>query len=197
MCRSLFRRGGVALVGGVIMFTKKPEQETGGDPLRKMSDRQAGETTPFGDRPPSYGKSSLPSKLVPSIIGEDLMITGNVTSKGEIQVDGEIQGDVQCGSLLLGDKSQITGCVLAEDVVVRGRVLGSIRGLRVTLQAQSHVEGDIYHQSLAIEQGAYFEGKSRRSDDPLATKQADKPAAPPDKADAQPANPTPAPRAAE
>ena len=90
-----------------------------------------------------------------------------MTSKGEIQVDGEIQGDVQCGSLLLGDKSQIIGCVLAEDVVVRGRVLGSIRGLRVTLQAQSHVEGDIYHQSLAIEQGAYFEGKSRRTDDPL------------------------------
>jgi len=48
--------------------------------------------------------------------------------------------------------------------------------LRVTLQAQSHVEGDIYHQSLAIEQGAYFEGKSRRTDDPLSTK-ADKPTA--------------------
>jgi cytoskeletal protein CcmA (bactofilin family) len=46
--------------------------------------------------------------------------------------------------------------------------VGSVRGLRVTLQAQSHVEGDIFHQSLAIEQGAYFEGKSRRSDDPLA-----------------------------
>jgi cytoskeletal protein CcmA (bactofilin family) len=30
------------------------------------------------------------------------------------------------------------------------------------------VEGDIFHQSLAIEQGAYFEGKSRRSDNPLA-----------------------------
>ena len=149
------------------MFTKKPEREMGGDPLTKMSDRPVTETTPFGERSPSYVKSAGPSKLVPSIIGEDLMITGNVTSKGEIQVDGEIQGDVQCGSLLLGDKSQITGCVLAEDVVVRGRVLGSIRGLRVTLQAQSHVEGDIYHQSLAIEQGAYFEGKSRRSDDPM------------------------------
>jgi cytoskeletal protein CcmA (bactofilin family) len=60
------------------------------------------------------------------------------------------------------------GSVIAEDVVVRGRVEGSIRGLRVTLQAQSHVDGDIYHQSLAIEQGAYFEGKSRRSDDPMA-----------------------------
>jgi cytoskeletal protein CcmA (bactofilin family) len=52
--------------------------------------------------------------------------------------------------------------------VVRGKVIGSIRGLRVTLQSQSHVEGDIFHQSLAIEQGAYFEGKSRRSDDPMA-----------------------------
>ena len=105
--------------------------------------------------------------MVPSIIGEDLTITGNVTSKGEIQVDGEIQGDIHCGSLLLGDKSQVIGGVIAEDVVVRGRVVGSIRGVRVTLQAQSHVEGDIFHQSLAIEQGAYFEGKSRRTDDPL------------------------------
>ena len=46
--------------------------------------------------------------------------------------------------------------------------MGSIRSKRVMLQSQSRVEGDIYHQSLAIEQGAYFEGKSRRSDDPTA-----------------------------
>jgi len=113
--------------------------------------------------------------MVPSIIGEDLTISGNVTSKGEIQVDGEIQGDVHCGSLLLGDKSKVEGSVIAEDVVVRGKVLGSIRGLRVTLQSQSHVEGDIFHQSLAIEQGAYFEGKSRRSDDPMADVQSPAP----------------------
>ena len=168
------------------MFTKKPEREMSGDSPQRMPDRPS-DTSPFGERPAGYVKSTSPSKLVPSIIGEDLTITGNVSSKGEIQVDGEIQGDVQCGSLLLGDKSQINGSVLAEDVVVRGRVLGSIRGLRVTLQAQSHVEGDIYHQSLAIEQGAYFEGKSRRTDDPLLTK-ADTPAA---------ASTAPAPRAAE
>ena len=99
---------------------------------------------------------------------EDLTIRGNVISAGEIQVDGEIEGDIRCGSVLLGDKSKVTGGVAAEDVVVRGHVVGSIRGLRITLQAQSHVEGDIFHQSLAIEQGAYFEGKSRRSDNPLA-----------------------------
>src|SRR4029079_588092 len=150
------------------MFTKKPERELAGDAFQRSAERAAGENSAFAERQPIYTKSPSPGKLVPSIIGEDLIITGNVTSKGEIQVDGEIQGDVNCGSLLLGDKSKIVGGVVAEDVVVRGRVIGSIRGLRVTLQAQSHVEGDIHHQSLAIEQGAYFEGKSRRSDDPLS-----------------------------
>ena len=159
------------------MFTKKPEPA---DTVTKLGERPSSseKSSPFTERPATYSKSPNPSpgpsssgnasKMVPSIIGEDLTVNGNVSSKGEIQVDGEIQGDIDCGSLLLGDKSQINGSVRAEDVVVRGKVIGSIRGLRVTLQSQSHVEGDIFHQSLAIEQGAYFEGKSRRSDDPMA-----------------------------
>ncbi|MGV1014752.1 MAG: bactofilin family protein [Methyloceanibacter sp.] len=148
------------------MFTKKPEPI---ESLGKIGEKSGDKDSPFAERPAAFTKSSTSStKMVPSIIGEDLSITGNVTSKGELQVDGEIQGDIHCGSLLLGDKSQVIGGLIAEDVVVRGRVVGSIRGLRVTLQSQAHVEGDIFHQSLAIEQGAYFEGKSRRSDDPLA-----------------------------
>ncbi len=106
--------------------------------------------------------------MVPSVIGEDLTVEGNVISKGEVQLEGEIKGDCHCASLVIGDKALIEGGVLADDVIVRGKVVGSIRGHRVTLQSSSHVEGDIFHQSLAIEQGAYFEGKSRRSDDPLA-----------------------------
>ena len=50
----------------------------------------------------------------------------------------------------------------------RGRYGRWLRGKRVMLQSSSHVEGDIFHQALAIEQGAFFEGKSRRSDDPTA-----------------------------
>ena len=155
------------------MFTKKPEPS--GKVAKLGGERPSGgapdaKSSPFTDRPSPQPKPAGPAmgKMIPSIIGEDLTIEGNVSSKGEIQVDGQILGDVQCGSLLLGDKAQVNGSVVAEDVVIRGKVIGSIRGLRVTLQSQSHVEGDIHHQSLAIEQGAYFEGKSRRSDDPLA-----------------------------
>ena len=125
----------------------------------------------WGDIMPDNFRHSVDTqasrKIGDSTIGEDLRITGNVSSKGEIHLDGEVHGDVSCVALVLGESATLEGNVTAEDVVIRGRLVGSVRGLRVTLQAMSHVEGDIYHQSLALEQGAYFEGRSRRSDDPM------------------------------
>lgn len=114
-------------------------------------------------------RNGATDRLPPSVIGPDLTIEGNLTSKGQIQIDGHVHGDIHGTHVIVGERARITGGILADEIVVRGQVMGSIRGRRVMLQAQSHVEGDIYHQALAIEQGAFFEGKSRRSDDPLAT----------------------------
>jgi cytoskeletal protein CcmA (bactofilin family) len=158
-------------------ITKTTSKAIGGQPLPSqggmapMGPLQGQGLAPQGQ--PSYAPKPPafkgPDRMAPSIIGEDLTVTGNVLSRGEVQVDGQIQGDVHCSSLIVGEKAQITGGIVAEDVVVRGRVMGSVRGNRVTLQASSHVEGDVFHKSLAIEQGAFFEGKSRRSEDPIAT----------------------------
>jgi cytoskeletal protein CcmA (bactofilin family) len=101
-----------------------------------------------------------------STIAADLMVTGNLKTQGEIQIDGEVQGDVHASRIIVGEGARITGSLLADEIVVRGNVAGSVRGNRVTLQANSRVEGDLFHRSLAIEQGAFFEGKSRRSDNP-------------------------------
>ncbi len=180
------------------MFTKKPENDMSNfdaqKPITKTTSKVVG-GQPMGGQGMAANPGSMnapsgglmqggmqpgalvaktpafrgPDRMSPSIIGEDLTVTGNVLSRGEVQVDGQIQGDVHCSSLIVGEKAQITGGIVAEDVVVRGRVMGSVRGMRVTLQASSHVEGDVFHQSLAIEQGAYFEGKSRRSEDPIAS----------------------------
>lgn len=129
---------------------------------------QAGGPPPLSSRPsaaPRAGERSPPSVTV---IGPDLTIMGNLVSRGEVQVDGEIQGDIHGTNIVIGERARITGSVIADEIVVRGHVMGSVRGKRVMLQSSSHVEGDIYHASIAIEQGAYFEGKSRRSEDPLA-----------------------------
>jgi cytoskeletal protein CcmA (bactofilin family) len=57
--------------------------------------------------------------------------------------------------------------VVADDVVVNGRVVGRVRGLKVRLTATARVEGDIIHKTIAIESGAHFEGSVQRQDDPL------------------------------
>jgi cytoskeletal protein CcmA (bactofilin family) len=105
---------------------------------------------------------------VASVIGADLLITGNLETTGEIRIEGELQGDVRAGRIVVGDQAVVTGVLVAEEIVIGGNVQGSIRGDKVTFQAASHIEADVYHRSLAIEQGAYFEGKSRRSDNPMA-----------------------------
>jgi cytoskeletal protein CcmA (bactofilin family) len=114
-------------------------------------------------------RAQASSPLSISTIGEDLTITGDVTSKGELHLDGQVQGDVHCVALVLGENAQLEGNLVAEDVMVRGRLIGSVRALRVTLEAGSHVEGDLFHKSLSIEQGTHFEGESRPSEAPLSS----------------------------
>src|SRR6516225_920110 len=80
------------------------------------------------------------STLTVSTIGGDLTITGNVTSRGEIQLDGHVRGDIHCVALVLDEDANVEGNVTADDVVIRGRLSGSIRALRVTLQSTSRIE---------------------------------------------------------
>ena len=148
------------------MFTKKPDKE----PTAFDLARSAPPLPPSGPMPTPSVTMGRPAaaKSGQSQIGADLTIIGNLISKGEVHIDGEVQGDLHAANLIVGESARITGGIVADEVIVRGTVMGSIRGKRVVLQSSSKVEGDIFHSQLAIEQGAFFEGKSRRMDDPTA-----------------------------
>ena len=95
-----------------------------------------------------------------TIIAEGLKIVGSVTAEGLVEVNGQIEGDLYCTSLVISPKASICGGVQAERVVVNGRVEGPIRGGEVLLKSRAYVVGDIQHETLAIERGAYFDGRS-------------------------------------
>jgi cytoskeletal protein CcmA (bactofilin family) len=95
-----------------------------------------------------------------TVIAEGLKIVGNVTAEGLVDVNGQIEGELHRTSLIISRKAQVAATVAAERVVVDGRVEGPIQGGDVVLKSQAHVVGDIHHQSLTIEKGAYFEGRS-------------------------------------
>ena len=54
----------------------------------------------------------------------------------------------------------IDGSITAQEVVIRGRVAGTIRAARVILQHSARVDSEIYHTLLSIEEGAIFEGQA-------------------------------------
>jgi cytoskeletal protein CcmA (bactofilin family) len=115
----------------------------------------------------SMAQARAKSAPTRSVIDSWLMITGNLQSESEVQVDGKIEGDIRCAHLTVGKDATINGNITAEEVVVRGKVKGTIRANRVILQESAQVDSEIFHTKLAIEEGASFEGRSRMCADPL------------------------------
>ncbi len=100
-----------------------------------------------------------------SVIGKDMAIEGQsitVRCKGTLRVNGVITADLHCNELVVGEEAIITGSVAADQVRVFGAVHGAILGANVTLHPSARVDGDIHSQSLTIEQGASFDGRSRK-----------------------------------
>lgn len=129
------------------------------------------ETTNVPTVPETTPPRRVPSGRPPiaSIIANGVKIIGSVEADGaEIQIDGEIEGDIRGGSLTVGDTGMVKGNVVSESVTVHGRVEGSMRARKVMLARNAHVMGDIIHQSLSVEMGAVFEGQCRYMQDPLS-----------------------------
>ncbi len=95
------------------------------------------------------------SGRVPSIISPDLKIVGDLKCTGDIQIKGSVKG----GLIMIGEQAKVEGSIVAETVQIFGTVNGQIRAKTVHLDKTGKVIGDIAHEILAIEAGAYFEGR--------------------------------------
>ncbi len=94
-----------------------------------------------------------------SVIASDVEIVGNLTAKVDLHIDGKIQGDVVCGSLVQGEGSTINGKVVAENARLSGKVDGSIEATDLVIEASARITGDVLYQNLTIAPGGQVEGK--------------------------------------
>jgi cytoskeletal protein CcmA (bactofilin family) len=102
-----------------------------------------------------------------SVVAAGAVVSGSMTAPGDIQVEGHVIGDVRCATVMIGKDGDVKGNVTAETATIRGRVLGNVRARTIQLAATGSVEGDLSHAVLIIEEGGVFEGRSKRSADPL------------------------------
>ena len=147
------------------MFSKSKINEPG----PKAADTENGKNAETAKGAGDYKSSAPKAKPAASTLSSDLLITGNIKTSGDIQVEGQVEGDIRAHLLTVGEGATVKGEVMADDVVVNGRIVGRVRGLKVRLTSTARVEGDIIHKTIAIESGAHFEGSVQRQDDPLAT----------------------------
>ncbi len=156
------------------MFSKSRINEPG--PPKQAGETEAKPATtaaPPAAPKPSAGATPPPApaakpKPPASSLSSDLVIKGNLKSTGDIHVEGTVEGDIRAHQLVVGEGATVKGEVIADDVVINGRIIGRLRGLKVRLTSSARVEGDIIHKTIAIESGgAHFEGSVQRQDDPL------------------------------
>tara|TARA_R110000796_G_scaffold44698_3_gene108799 strand:- start:8107 stop:8589 length:483 start_codon:yes stop_codon:yes gene_type:complete len=98
----------------------------------------------------------------PSIISEDMRLTGSIISQGEVQLDGRIDGDIKATHLVIGTTGVVEGIVEATSVIVKGKIIGSLNASEVNIKNNAHVHGDIFHDTLSIEAGAIIEGNLKQ-----------------------------------
>lgn len=139
-----------------MLFNRKPEKQTAPGQLHA----RAFDAVSAGIGPPAAARTQ-------TVIDASVAITGDLRSEGDVQLDGHICGNVECAQLIVGRDAAIMGAVAAEQVVVRGKIMGTIRARTVILQETARIESDIVYSLLALDEGARFEGSARRSRDPL------------------------------
>jgi cytoskeletal protein CcmA (bactofilin family) len=94
-----------------------------------------------------------------SMLASDLVFEGNIVGGGDLHVDGTVRGDIKVGRLTVGETGNVEGSVSGDYVEVRGRVVGGVTGKQVKLMSTAYVDGDISHEQLSIDVGAYFQGR--------------------------------------
>jgi cytoskeletal protein CcmA (bactofilin family) len=107
---------------------------------------------------------SSSGKGMPSIISQNFRVIGNVTSEGDVQLDGTIDGNLKAKSLVIGQSGAIRGEVKADKVQVQGSVTGPIRARTVEIAKTAKVTGDVFYESLTVETGAVIDGACKRWD---------------------------------
>ncbi|MCG2842800.1 polymer-forming cytoskeletal protein [Sandaracinobacter sp. RS1-74] len=94
-----------------------------------------------------------------SVLAADVTVKGNIAAEVDLHLDGRVEGDVACATLVQGPGSVIKGAVIAQTARLSGTVEGSIAVKELVVLASARISGDVSYETLTIEQGGQVDGR--------------------------------------
>ena len=94
-----------------------------------------------------------------SVLGSDTSIKGDITASADLHIDGKVEGDIACASLVQGETSEIAGNVRCESARLSGTIRGTIQARQLVVLKSARIFGDVHYDALTIEQGAQVDGR--------------------------------------
>jgi cytoskeletal protein CcmA (bactofilin family) len=111
-----------------------------------------------GSRPDGSDNQVRAEEELMSVIGADILVTGDIEAEIDLHIEGRVLGNVRCATLILGERSSITGNVVAERVRVSGIVEGGIETTDLAIEAAARVKGDVTYSRLRVANGGIIQG---------------------------------------
>ena len=110
--------------------------------------------------PPAPAPPPPPVARQAAIIGSSMTIKGEISTREELLVDGEVEGSLESHSLLtVGSNGKVRANIRAREVVIFGSVNGNVEVVeKIAIREQGSLVGDIKAAGISIDDGAYFKG---------------------------------------
>jgi cytoskeletal protein CcmA (bactofilin family) len=107
------------------------------------------------------GDVSAPGTGAATIIAAGTTLKGDISSNGDIRIDGSLQGNIQCqAKVVIGSNGSVEGDISGQQADIMGKVTGTIKVKELLqLKGGSHVSGNLYAGKLQIEPSANFNGQ--------------------------------------
>ena len=109
-------------------------------------------------------------KFTGSVLANSINLRGSISCKGELQIEGRINGNITGEKVILGSDSNMEGTLNADEVIISGKFKGKIKGKSIRLDSGSSVDAEIHYEILAIEDGSKVNGNVRKLSDAPSTK---------------------------
>ena len=100
---------------------------------------------------------------IDSLIGEDIKIIGNIEGKGNLRVDGTIEGDINYdGNIVIGETGKVQGSIKSGDVSLAGTIKGNVTSkTKLVILPTGKLIGDVQVPNFIIQENAKFQGTSK------------------------------------